>query len=172
MLTFMSLEWDSAPKRAAKLKALQDHYHTEPARAFNMLNAQELSTLNPKRGQKLIVNSHGNEKVFAGYDPKAFLGHLTSKGFERDAFSALHLMACKAGTQMQDNSVITNFARDLKWELNQQGISINLFAPRGLLSYTMHEETASGETYWVVDRMYIGTAERQYPLEEGMLLVQ
>lgn len=171
MLTFMGLDWDEAPKRAAKLKALQAYYKTTPAKAFNMLSADAMSTKTSSRGTNLVINSHGNAKVFAGFNPQDFLDQLISKGFENKSFMSVYLMACKVGEASQDNSIITNFARDLKRKLIGNGIDTKLYAPRGTLSYKMGHRTESGQTYWVVDEIYIKTPERNYPLNEGMLLV-
>ncbi len=171
MLTYMSLDHDSQPIRAAKLKALQDYFKTSPASAFAMLAADSLARTNAQRGDTLVVNSHGNDKVFAGYDAAAFFQQLASKGFAAGSFKSLYLMACKVGAQAQDNSILNNFAKDLKRLLNENGIEINVYAPRGLLSYSLQEEQKEGQTFYKVARMYIGSPEREYTLAEGLLLV-
>ena len=171
MLTFMALEWDNQALRSAKLKALQDYYHTTPGKAFAMLARDAMSPTTSGRGDKLVINSHGNSKVFGGYDPRAFLEELYSKGFDEGSFPEVYLMACKVGLASQDNSIITNFARDLKRLFIGDGITAKLYAPRGTLTYEYREEHASGQTYYVITKMYIETPERNYPLEEGMLLV-
>lgn len=171
MLTYMSLDHDSQPIRAAKLKALQDYFKTPPATAFAMLSADSLAKTNAKRGDILVVNSHGNGKVFAGYDAVAFFAQLTAKGFTDGSFKSLYLMACKVGVQAQDNSILDNFAKDLNRLLNINGIEIKVYAPRGLLSYILKEVRKDGQTFYEVTKIYIGTAEREYPLDEGLLLV-
>ena len=171
MLTYMSLDWDNQALRSAKLKALQDYYGTSPAKAFNMLAANAMAPNTSDRGDVLVVNSHGNAKVFAGYDPQAFLDHLETKGFAEASFSAVYLMACKVGEASQDNSIITNFARDLKRLMIGRGITAKLYAPRGTLSYHYEERQASGQTYYEITDTFIKTPERNYPLSEGMLLV-
>lgn len=172
MLTYMSLDWDNQALRSAKLKALQDYYSTSAAKAFNMLADDAMSTATRDRGDTLVINSHGNEHVFAGYDPAQFLQQLIGKGLEEGSFSAIYLMACKVGHASQDNSVITNFARDLKRALVGQGIFAKVYAPRGLLTYTYEDRHASGQTYYEITDMYIQSPERNYPLDQGMLLVQ
>lgn len=171
MLTYMSLVWDNQAIRSAKLKALQDYYKTTPAKAFNMLSGDAMATTTAKRGAALIINSHGNAKVFAGYDPDAFLAQLQSKGFAEGSFQSVYLMACKVGEASQDNSIITNFARDLKRKFVGHGITAKLYAPRGTLAYAYKEKHASGQTYYEITDTYIKTPERNYPLSEGMLLV-
>lgn len=171
MLTFMALDWDNQALRSAKLKALQDYYQTTAPTAFNMLSAGAMSPDTSGRGDTLVINSHGNAQVFAGYDPDQFYAELVSKGFAEGSFSAVYLMACKVGHASQDNSIITNFARDLKRVLVNNGISAKLYAPRGTLSYTYEERQASGQTYYVITDTFIKTPERNYPLIEGMLLV-
>jgi hypothetical protein len=171
MLTYMSLDHDSQPIRAAKLKALQDYFKTPQATAFAMLLADSLASTNTKRGDTLVVNSHGNGKVFAGYDAAEFLKQLNSKGFAAGSFKSLYLMACKVGVQAQDNSILYNFAKDLKGLLNRNGIDIKVYAPRGLLSYSLKEVKKEGQTFYEVTKMYIGSPEREYTLDEGLLLV-
>ena len=111
-------------------------------------------------------------QVFGGYDPAAFLTQLQGKGFQDGSFKAIYLLACKVGEASQDNSIVTNFARDLKLALTGAGIDVKLYAPRGTLDYDIVEETRLGQTVPVVTRIFIDTPERQYPLSEGMLLVQ
>lgn len=172
MLTYMALDWDNQAYRAAKLKALQAWYKTTDAKAFAMLPADAMSPATSDRGADLVINSHGNAKVFAGYGPAAFLAQLQGKGFQTGSFGAIYLLACKVGVASQDNSIITNFARDLKIALIGAGIDVKLYAPRGILDYDIVNETKLGQTYPVVTRIFIDTPERQYPLSEGMLLVQ
>lgn len=172
MLTFMGLDFDNAPTRAAKLKALQDYFKTSDATAFHMLADNAMATTNAGRGKDLVVNSHGNSKVFAGYSAQQFFDLLLSKGFEQGSFDRLYLMACSVGEQHQDNGLIDNFARDLHRILIGAGINIKLYAPRGYLAYKLHTETKSGQTYYVVDKTYIKSPERDYPLSEGLLLVR
>ena len=172
MLTYMALDWDHQSYRAAKLKALQAFYGTTEAKAFAMLAADAMSPANKDRGPDLVINSHGNAQVFGGYDPAAFLTQLQGKGFQNGSFKAIYLLACKVGEASQDNSIVTNFARDLKLALTGAGIDVKLYAPRGTLDYDIVEETRLGQTVPVVTRIFIDTPERQYPLSEGMLLVQ
>ncbi len=171
MLTYMGLPDDAQDVRAAKLKALKAAYNTSDATAFAMLPATALSKQNAARGDKLVVNSHGNAGVFAGYTPDQFMEQLTSKGFEEGAFPAVYLMACMVGIQAQDNSIYDNFARDLKRLFVGHGITAKLYAPRGLLSYTVADKQVSGQTVKEVTDIFIRTPERNYPLSEGVLLV-
>jgi len=172
MLIFAGLEGDPADERAAKLKALQDYYHESAPRAWNMLGASDMAKSNTNRGSNLVVNSHGNRTTFAGMDAQHFFDALTAKGFQEGSFQAVYLMACKVGQQSQDTSIHENFARDLFRLFRQNAMSSKLYAPRGTLTYELHTETKLGQTYWVVDKMYIKTPERNYPLSEGVLLVQ
>lgn len=171
MLVYAGLDGDAADERGAKLKALQDYFHESSPRALNMLGATDLATSNGNRGKNLVVNSHGNRNTFADMDASHFLTTLQAKGFQESSFEAVYLMACKVGQQSQDNSIYDNFARDLFGLFRQHGISAKLYAPRGLLTYDVHKESKLGQTYWVVDKMYIATPERNYPLNEGLLLV-
>ena len=172
MLTYMSLDWDSQPARAAKLKALQAYFKTSDPHPFTMLASDAMSPDNSDRGSTLVINSHGNAAVFGGYKPAAFLAELRGKGFASGSFEKIYLMACKVGHASQDNSIITNFATDLKRELTGADIGDEkLYAPRGTLAYDMVNQTKDGQTYPVVTRIFIDTPERQYPLSEGMLLI-
>lgn len=171
MLTYMALPDDPQDVRAAKLKALQAFYKTSDATAFAMLPATGLSRQNAARGDILVVNSHGNAGVFAGYTPEQFLEQLRSKGFEEGAFSAVYLMACQVGVQAQDNSILNNFARDLKRLFVTNGITAKLYAPRGMLSYQLSDRQVSGQTIKEVTDVFIRSPERNYPLGEGVLLV-
>jgi hypothetical protein len=172
MLTFFSLpNEESADERGAKLKALQDYFHTGEPLAFRLLGDRSLSTLNKDRGDILVVNAHGNANVFAGFDADQFLGALESKGFGANSFSAIYLMACSVGIQAQDNSIYDNFAKDLQRAMSGRNISVKLYAPRGVLNYKVHKETKLGQSFYVVDEMYISSPERNYSLKEGLLLV-
>jgi len=171
MLTFLGLDGDVAAERGAKLKALQAYFKESDPRAFNMLGATELSTSNKSRGKRLIVNSHGNVASFAGQNPDAFFALLQGKGFGEGSFDEVWLMACQVGAQNQTNTIADNFARDLKRVFVNNGITAKLYAPRGTLTYQVHTQTESGQTYYVVDAMVIACPERNYPLSEGMLLV-
>lgn len=174
MLTYMSLEFDSQPVRAAKLKALQDYFKTSDPTPFNMLPGNALSKTNTARGKDLVINSHGNKNVFAGYTPEQFLEHLQGKGLENGAFDAIYLMACLVGKQGQSGSqgIFDTFALQLRARLNEVGIETKLYAPRGYLSYTGKLLTKSGQTYYKVEKMFIRSPERNYPLKEGLLLVR
>jgi hypothetical protein len=172
MLIFAGLEGDPAPLRAAKLKALQDYYRESAPRAWNMLGPTDLAKSNRNRGTTLVVNSHGNNKSFGGMDAQQFFAALQEKGFEDGSFEAVYLMACSVGEQSQDNSIYGGFALDLFRLFREHTISAKIYAPRGFLTYVYHEERKEQETYYVVDKMYIATPERNYPLSEGVLLVQ
>lgn len=170
MLTYMSLEYDNAAKRAAKLKALQDYFHTSAGKPFAMLPENALAPSNRDRGDILVVNSHGNGSEFADYDASGFLEELLGKGLAPGSFKAIYLMACNVGEQAQDNSILNNFAKELKGLLKIEGIDVKLYAPRGTLSYWLVTETVDNQEYYRVTDMYIETPERNYPLEEGLLL--
>lgn len=171
MLTYMSLEYDDQAVRSAKLKALQDHFHTSEGKAFAMLPANALAPGNRDRGDILVVNSHGDASEFAGYDAPTFLDMLRDKGLMTGSFKAIYLMACDVGEQAQDNSILDNFAKSLKRLLNAQGIEVKLYAPRGVLCYEVATETSHGQTYYRVTKTYIHAPERDYPLDQGLLLV-
>lgn len=172
MLVFLGLDWDSAPERSAKLKALQKEFGSSDAKAMNMLGAESLSASNYDRGPVLIVNSHGNRDTFAGLNAQQFFDLLKSKGFGPNSFGKIYLMACKAGEQDQAGTIHDNFARDLRRIFNQHQIPCAIYAPRGTLAYKVKAESKNGQTYLVVTKTYIKTPERDYPLSEGMLLVR
>lgn len=172
MLVFAGMEGDSAPIRAAKLKALQQYYRESDPRPLNMLGPSDMAKSNTNRGDKLVVNSHGNRGVFAGMDADQFVQELQTKGFVNGSFKAIYLMACNVGEQDQQGTIFNNFARDVYRIFVNQGIQIKVYAPRGLLTYKLDKKTKSGETYYEVTSMFIRTPERDYPLDEGVLLVQ
>ena len=171
MLTYMSLEGDCQAERAAKLKALKEHFGTSDPKAFAMLEKTAMAPANKDRGDTLVINSHGNGSVFAGYKAQAFYDQLASVGFANGSFQKIYLMACDVGEQAQDNSILNNFAKDLKRILNMHGVDVKLYAPRGTLTYMLKEEQASGQTWYQVTEMFIASPERNYPLSEGLLLV-
>lgn len=171
MLVFLGLDWDSAPERGAKLKALQEYYGTSDPRAMNMLAADSLAPTNSARGSELIINSHGNRKTFSGLDAQKFFDLLKSKGFQQGSFGKIYLMACLSGQQDQAGIITENFARDLHRIFVNHGITCMIYAPRGFLTYSVSEKTERGQKYWSVDKIYIKAPERNYPLSEGMLLV-
>jgi hypothetical protein len=171
MLIFAGLEEDKIDERAAKLKALQNYYHETNPRPWNMLGATDLAPSNKDRGKQLIVNSHGNRTSFADMDANKFYSKLVEKGFQDGSFEALYLMACKVGQQDQRGVILENFARDLFGLLRAKGVNLKLYAPRGTLTYEVKTETKLGQSYYVVTNMYIESPERNYPLAEGMLLL-
>lgn len=172
MLLYAGLDGDKADERGAKLKALQQYYKESDPRAWNMLGPTDLSKTNAKRGTQLLVNSHGNRDTFADMDAPTFYNKLVANGFQDGSFGALYLLACNVGQQDQGGLILTNFARDLYALLRQHQINSKLYAPRGTLTYDVKTETKSGQTYYVVTNIYIHTPERNYPLDQGMLLVQ
>lgn len=171
MLVFLGLDWDSAPMRAAKLKALQDYFSTSAAKALTMLSGTALSKANSERGKVLVINSHGNEQVFGGYDAEAFMQQLQARGFEDGAFDAVYLMACNSGKQDQDNTTINTFATQLKRKFANAGVKTKLYATRGTLTYRYKTEQVDHQTFYVITEMYVHSPERNYPLSEGLLLV-
>jgi hypothetical protein len=171
MLVFFGLDQDSADERGAKLKALQAYFKETNPQALNMLSASDMAPSNTAHGKRLVVNSHGNVKTFAGMDAATFLAALQAKGFAEGSFNEVYLMACKVGAQDQTNTIAANFAKDLKRLLIGAGITTKLYAPRGTLRYTVHTETKLGQTFYVVDKMVIACPEADYPLDQGMLLV-
>lgn len=172
MLVFLGLDWDSAAERGAKLKALQTYFGSSDPKAMNMLADNSLSKSNFDRGSMLIVNSHGNRTHFAGKTAQQFFDLLKSKGFGQGSFSKLYLMACKSGEQDQSGAITENFARDLHRIFVNHGITCMIYAPRGLLTYKLTLDTRNGQTFWVVTDMVISSPERDYPLDQGMLLVK
>src|SRR5262245_20566892 len=104
---------DHADQRAAKMKALQAYFNdnSNPV-AITMLKSDALSGSKSDK-ENLIVNSHGNREVigYLGNDADAFFEELLGKGLTNKRFKAIYLMACKAGEQAQDNSILQNFAK-------------------------------------------------------------
>ena len=172
MLTFIGLDVDDAARRAAKLKALQTYFDTSPATSFHLLSRTSLSTSNASRGRELIVSAHGDAKSFGGYTPEHFYDLLESKGFGPGSFARFYLMALSADTQQQDYGLLDDFARALHRILIREGIQISLYAPRRYLDYELHVEIRRDQTFYVANKMFIKAPEREYPLSEGMLLVQ
>ncbi|MBO9828494.1 hypothetical protein J7373_09570 [Xanthomonas sp. A2111] len=168
MLIYVGLDGDQADQRGAKLKALQSHFGETQSYALTLLDAASLSPSNKTRGKRLVINSHGNVNVFAGLAPEAFL----QQGLGKESFEEIVLMACQVGAQSQTNSIANNFAKDLKRLLVGHGILAKLYAPRGTLTYLVRTEQKLGQTFYVVDSMHIACPERNYPLAEGLLLVQ
>lgn len=188
MLTLMGLNFPDnpvrdrleAPKRAAKLKALEAFFHTSPAQAFYMLDDDALSTRNPDRGKILVVNSHGSPSRFARYTPTQFLDQLVSKGYEKGSFGAIYLMACKSAHSPEDTGVMTNFAIELKRLLIMRDMDCKVYGTRGNLSYKLQEhQVAGGMHYYSVTSMYIKSPSdnptikgHTYSVEDGLLLAQ
>jgi len=190
MLTFLGLSFPDnperdrleAPRRAAKLKKLQSYFDTSDATAFYMLSEDALSKSNKKRGDILVINSHGNAHEFARYRPDAFLDMLTSKGFEEGSFKAIYLMACRSAQQPEDNGALGTFAVGLKRLLNMRGIDCKVYGTRGNLSYTLEEhDTDGGMTYFEATDMWVKSPTItdpetgkpfRYNMEEGILLAQ
>ena len=188
MLTFLGLSFPDnpvrdrleAPKRAAKLKALQEFFHTSPAHAFYMLDDDALSTGNPDRGDVLVINSHGSPTRFARYTAQQFLDQLISKGYEKGSFSAIYLMACKSAFAPEDTGVMTNFAIELKRLLIMRDMDCKVYGTRGNLTYKLAEHDAGGGmSYYTVTSMAIRSPSEDpsiqghtYSVSDGLLLAQ
>jgi hypothetical protein len=166
---------DRADIRAAKMKALQAHFNDDsnPV-AITMLKSDALSGSKSKK-EKLIVNGHGNRDVigYLGNDAEAFFADLLGKGLTNERFDSIYLMACKAGEQAQDNSILQNFAKEFGRcvQINEKTTGIKVYAPRGTLTYSVVNEQVSGQTVPKVTRIYVDTPEKEYELNEGLLLV-
>lgn len=171
MLTFMSLEDDDQAMRGAKLKALKEYYRTPDPVAFEMLANDAFSRQKLGKDDVLVINSHGDRGVFAGYDANAFFTKLVSKGLVNGSFKEIYLAACLVGEQAQNNSIHDNFARDLKRIFINNKIEVKLYAPRGFLTYYYKEMHKSGQKYFKIVDLCIESPERDYPLDQGMLLV-
>ena len=106
----------------------------------------------------------GREIVFSRILPGDHLGEL----------AALDGGARSTSVYAQADSQLLRLdqADFLKLALTGAGIDVKLYAPRGTLDYDIVEETRLGQTVPVVTRIFIDTPEREYPLSEGMLLVQ
>jgi hypothetical protein len=130
MLIFAGLEEDIAV-RSAKLKALKEHYRESEPRAWDMLGADDLAPSNVNRGQNLVINSHGNAKRFGGMEPSQFLAALQAKGFKKDSFQAVYLMACQVGKQDRNNSIHDNFAREFMRLVRHLESATKIYAPMG-----------------------------------------
>lgn len=151
------------------LEALQDYYKTSPAVEFHTLDEDEMTPKNSKRGEDLVFVTHGNTHEFGGYSAEKFFELLQGKGFQDGSFKKIYLIACQAGAQAQDNSILDNFARSFWDVLNSNYFDVKLYAPRGTVvfnrpSYTFHIEPSP-------QARKNPTAEGNYSLKDGMLLV-
>jgi hypothetical protein len=171
MLVYVETKGDSMEWRIAKLEALRKHYKESAPAVFNSLSANDLSKSNSNRGDKLIVNSHGNVNVFAGMDADQFYKALVGKGFENGAFKSMYLIACDVSKQDQKNSIYDKFALDLFRIMRANDINIKLYAPRGTVTYNVIIRKAESEEYIQVTSIVIDCPEKVYTLDEGMLLV-
>ena len=171
MLVYAGNDGDDPASRAAKLKALQAIFAEPGVSALAMLAADALSKANAQRGTRLVINSHGNQDTFADMTPDQFYAELVSKGFQNGAFQALYLVACNVGQQNQRGAIVGNFARDLDLLFKQQLVDIALYAPRGVVSYTLQTVTQRGESFKKVTAIVIRAPEKDYSFKEGMLRV-
>jgi hypothetical protein len=129
------------------------------------------SFLKPAK-EKLIVCGHGSPTTLSGLSPSDFASKLRGFGLTAERFEAIHLLNCSVGVQAQDNSVTQNFARDFKVLLGvppTQGIKV--YAPRGPVQWEGQHEGEGHARYLVMTKVFIRTPEKDYPLQEGMLLV-
>lgn len=166
---------DGTVSRAAKLKALQRHFgEKEGGRAINMLPADGLSAKSGTKGEKLIVNAHGNTNSFRGKDAQELFQILLGKGLTKQRFGSIYLIACNVGEQAQDNSIVQNFARDFahRIRIDDRTSGIKVYAPRGVVTYTTVTRTTEGQQYKEVTGIVVRTPEKDYQLDEGLLLVQ
>jgi hypothetical protein len=171
MLVFAGMDADDTAKRAAKLNALQEHYQESIPTGLQMLAPTALSKENPYRGTRLVINAPGNMKHFAGLDVDSFYEELARRGFQNGAFQSLHLIACDNGKQDRDEAIVSHFAHDLKLLFKQRQVDIALYAPRGRVRYSLQTISHNGENTYQVTAIVVHSAQRDYPLSEGMLRV-
>jgi hypothetical protein len=171
MLVFAGMDADDTAKRAAKLKALQEHYRESIPTDLQMLAPTALGKENAYRGTKLVINAPGSMETFAGRDVMSFFNELASKGFQNGAFQSLYLIACDNGRQDRDEAIVSHFAHDLKLLFKQNQLDIALYAPRGRVRYSLQTISQNGENTCQVTAIVVHSAERDYPLSEGMLRV-
>jgi hypothetical protein len=171
MLVFAGMDTDDAAQRAAKLMALRDHYGESVPLGLPLLGPTALSEQNTDRGTRLIINAPGSMRYFAGLDVNSFYEKLVSKGFHNGAFQSLYLIACDDGRQDRHEAIVSHFAHDLKLLFKQSQIDINLYAPRGRVKYSVQTIVHNGENTYQVTAIVVHSAERDYPLSEGMLRV-
>jgi hypothetical protein len=171
MLVFAGMDADDSARRAAKLMALQDHYRESLPLCLDLLAPGALSKQNADRGTKLVINAPGTLRYFAGLDVNSFYEELVGKGFQNGAFQSLYLIACDDGRQEQHGPIVSHFAHDLKLLFKQSQIDIALYAPRGRVRYSLQSIAQSDEDIYQVTAIVVHSAERDYPLSEGMLRV-
>jgi hypothetical protein len=166
---------DEAVLRAAKLKVLKAHFNeSEHAKAVNMLADDELGAKSGVSNQTLIINAHGNQDSFQGFSADDLFAILRGKGFCRERWQNIYLIACKVGLQEQDNSVLSNFARDFNRlvQTTPETSGMKVYAPRGTVRYTGRhvKEVGNGQQTIEFTGVCVHTDERDYPLSEGLLL--
>jgi hypothetical protein len=171
MLVFAGMDADDIHKRSAKLQALRDHYRESVPTDLMMLAPDALSKENEDRGTKLVITAPGTMRYFAGLDVNSFYEELVGKGFQNGAFQSLYLISCDHGRQDPHESIVSHFAHDLKLLFEQSQVDIALYAPRGRVRYSLQTISHCGETYYQVTAIVVHSAERDYPLSEGMLRV-
>ncbi|MFD1743860.1 hypothetical protein ACFSE1_00125 [Rhizobium helianthi] len=168
MLVYLNVA-KPGPIAADLLEALQEYYKTSPPVEFHTLDTDEMTPENSKRGEDLVFVTHGNTHKFGGHDAEAFFELLQSKGFQNGSFEKIYLIACQAGAQAQDNSILDNFARSFWDVLRSNYFDVKLYAPRGTVVFNR-----PSNTFYIKpspQARHDAPPDRNYNLKEGMLLV-
>lgn len=187
---------DENASRAGRLQALRSHFYAwkkwkefapnasfQPHAIQQMLNALEQKPVKQLRDYSgdpsiLVLNAHGNAKVFNGYSGQEVGAMLETLGIRAAGTKEIWVAACCAAKQTQQPGAmaVSRFVNDLSVYLGQAGLTIKVYGPRNLLCYS-GKKVALGEKY-VYDEVYIAPKkegilageDRKYAFNEGWLL--
>jgi hypothetical protein len=166
---------ENAVSRIAKIKALQDFFKEPEGSIPKALTMLEDGALGGKGSENLIVSGHGNQNNFgaAGITGDKLFATFQEKGITKKRFAKIYLMGCNIGLQAQDNSVVDTFAKAFAHcvNINEETAGIKVYAPRGILTFTMEDKIVSGQTVKTATDINVKCPERTYPLSEGLTLV-
>jgi len=166
---------ENAVSRGAKIKALQGFFNEPEGSMPKALTMLEDGSLGGKGSENLIVSGHGNQNNFGavGITGDKLFATFKEKGLTKKRFAKIYLMGCNVGLQAQDNSVVENFAKDFARCVNtdEDTAGIKVYAPRGILTFTMEDKIVSGQTVKTATAINVACPEKTYTLSEGLTLV-
>src|SRR5262249_1335732 len=158
---------ENAVSRSAKIKALQKFFNEPEGSNPKALSMLEDGALGGKGSENLIVSGHGNQNNFGaiGITGDKLFATFLDKGTTKKTSAKIYRMGCNVGQLAQDNSIVETFARDFARCVNttEETAGIKVYAPRGILSFTMEDKIVSGETVKTATAVNVVTAERTYP---------
>jgi len=167
--------------RAAKIRVLQKTFNDKfqnkeddnSLHAFTRLKDTKLKQLQGYK-KRIILNGHGSPRTFRGNDGRTTAKNLLDAGLNDKDTQEIWVCACLVGMQRQDNKQDpeaygdfskNSFSREFNQALKNAGLNINVYVPRGWVTYdgAAWKSVGSGEgRVLTLARVYISTMDTKF----------